>query len=136
MSEPSEPVELGFRQRLAATFAAELDGRIYENAAPPDAKTPYAVYRRVAPGVRHTRNRLTARITLGLYGESYADVKRLQAAVEKGMGDFRRGWLSAVEAVECPVWVYFIKPYTMPDLYQATTKRRIAVSDFEITYRI
>lgn len=132
----SEPVELGFRQRLTALFAAELEGRVFENAAPPDTQVPFALYRRVAPAVRRGGRIETARITLGLYGENYADVKRLQGRVQAAIGAIRREWLSGVDEDECPVWVYFIRPYTMPDLYQTPTRRRVAVSEFEITYAI
>ena len=52
----SDPVELGFRQRLAGEFAAELGTRIFENAAPPDTALPYATYRRVSPSLATSTN--------------------------------------------------------------------------------
>ena len=128
----SDPVELGFRQRLAAAFDTELDGRVYENVAPPDATIPMATYRRVSTGeaVKHVK---TARLQIIVYDDSYTDVKRLQKQIEAHLGDLRGTWLSET-GVDCPVWVYRIKPYTMADGYQPATKRRAAISEFEIKY--
>ena len=92
----SEPVELEFRQRVAAAFAADLAGRVYDLAIPPDAK-------------------------------------RLQRRIERYMGNLRGTWL-AEGGGECPVWVYAIRPVTMGDVFQGATRRRIAVSEFEILY--
>lgn len=128
----SDPVELGFRQRLAGAFSADLGARIYENAAPPDTALPYATYRRVSPGDT-AYGKSTARIQVVLVDDTYADVKRLQGAIERYMGNLRSVWISDA-ADECPAWVYRVKVFTMPDVYQASTRRRLAVSDFEIMY--
>jgi hypothetical protein len=129
----SDPVELGFRQRVAAAFAAELDGRVFQLVIPPDTTTPLAVYRRVGQG--ETDNRLkTARLQLAIYDDSYTDAKRLQARVEEYLAGLRRVWLSG-DGEACPVWVHLIKAFTMPDGYQAATRRRVAVSEYEIKYQ-
>lgn len=128
----SDPVELGFRQRLAAEFATELGTRIYENAAPPDTALPYATYRRVAPGDEQHRVK-TARIQVIVVDDNYADAKRLQSRIEKALRGLRSRWISDAGA-ECPAWVYRIRAFTMPDVYQASTRRRLAISDFEILY--
>jgi hypothetical protein len=123
---------LGFRQRLAGEFSAELGTRIYENAAPPDTALPYATYRRVSPG-DETYGVKTARIQVIVVDDSYADAKRLQGRIEKAMRGLRARWISDAGA-DCPAWVYRIKTSTMPDVYQSTTRRRLAISDFEILY--
>lgn len=128
----SDPIELGFRQRVAAEFAADLAGRVYELVLPPDTTLPAATYRRVAPGEETPRWR-TARLQLMLYDVEYTDVKRLQARIEERLKTIRGTWLSAA-GDDCPVWVYLIKPYTMPDAYQTATRRRVAISEFEIKY--
>ena len=128
----SDPVELGFRQRLAGEFAAELGTRIYENAAPPDTALPYATYRRVSPGDSQYGTN-TARLQVVLVDDSYADIKRLQREIERSLGNLRHVWISNA-GDDCPVWVYRIKSFTMPDVYQASTRRRLAISDFEILY--
>ncbi len=128
----SDPVELGFRQRLAGAFSTELGTRIFENAAPPDTTLPYATYRRVAPGDEEY-NVKTARVQVVLVDDSYADAKRLQGRIEKAMRGLRGRWLSEPGS-DCPVWVYRIRTFTMPDVYQASTRRRLAISDFEIKY--
>ena len=99
----SEPVELEFRQRVAAAFAADLAGRVYDLAIPPGAVTPLATYR------------------------------RLPGRIKRYMGNLRGTWL-AEGGGECPVWVYAIRPVTMGDVFQGATRRRIAVSEFEILY--
>ena len=128
----SDPVELGFRQRLAGAFSTELGTRIFENAAPPDTTLPYATYRRVAPGESEYGQK-TARIQVIVVDDSYADAKRLQAEIERYLANLRRVWISE-PGDDCPAWVYRIKPFTMPDVYQASTRRRLAISDFEIKY--
>jgi hypothetical protein len=128
----SEPVELGFRQRLTAMFGGELGGRVFENAAPPDTPLPYATYRRVSPGADEYGLR-RARLQVVLVGEEYAAVKRLQGAVEAALGGVRREWMSGA-GIDCPVWVYRIRAVTMPDVYQSSTRRRLAISDFDILY--
>jgi len=128
----SDPVELGFRQRLAGAFSGELSTRIFENAAPPDTALPYATYRRVSPGESDRRTK-TARIQVIVVDDSYADAKRLQGRIEQYMAGLRRVWISE-PGDDCPAWVYRIKPFTMPDVYQASTRRRLAISDFEILY--
>lgn len=128
----SDPVELGFRQRLAAEFATELGTRIYENAAPPDTALPYATYRRVSPGDEEYHVK-TARIQVVVVDDNYADAKRLQGRIEKAMRGLRARWISDAGS-DCPAWVYRIRPFTMPDVYQASTRRRLAISDFEILY--
>ena len=128
----SDPVELGFRQRLAGAFSTELGTRIFENAAPPDTTLPYATYRRVLPGESEYGQK-TARIQVIVVDDSYADAKRLQSRIERYMGNLRGTWL-AEGGGECPVWVYAIRPVTMGDVFQGATRRRIAVSEFEILY--
>lgn len=128
----SDPVELGFRQRVAAAFATELDGRVYELASPPDAATPYAVYRRIGEG--STSGRLkNARLQLSIFDPSYSDAKRLQGEVEEYLANLRRDWLSG-DGDACPVWIHLIKAHTMADGLQGATRRRVAVSEFEIMY--
>lgn len=128
----SEPVELGFRQRLAATFGEELDGRVYEQVAPPDAKVPYVVYRRTgSPAGGRTAEAL---IQVTLFDESYAAVKRLQGRIESALGGLRGAWLSG-SGDECPVWVYLIRPQTLADGFQAATRRRVAATEFTIKYK-
>lgn len=128
----SEPVELGFRKRVAAAFATDLGSKVYELVVPPDVKPPFAVYRRVSPGDTQYRVK-TARLQLSIYDDTYTDVKRLQRDIEQYMAGLRRVWLSG-DGDECPVWVHLIKAFTMPDGYQVATKRRVAVSEFEIKY--
>lgn len=128
----SEPVELEFRQRVAAAFAADLAGRVYDLAIPPDAVTPLATYRRL-PVLASMRGAKLARIQLMVIDDSYADAKRLQGRIERYMGNLRGTWL-AEGGGECPVWVYAIRPVTMGDVFQGATRRRIAVSEFEILY--
>ena len=128
----SEPIELGFRQRVAAAFAEELEGRVFEMVAPPDTKTPYAVYRRTASptGGRAAE----AVIQLTLFDESYAAVKRLQGRIEEYLRGLRSTWLSG-NGDDCPVWVYLIRPQTMNDGYQAATRRRAAITEYTIKYK-
>ncbi len=129
----SEPVELGFRQRLAAAFATELEGRVYELVAPPEAKLPLATYRRMST-VDDGGGMKAARITLTLVDDEYAAVKRLQEQIERYLAGLRATWLSSGSAGDCPVWVFMIKPSTQADGYQGATRRRVAVSDIEIRY--
>lgn len=128
----SEPIELGFRKRVAAAFANELSGRVFETVVPPDATLPFATYRRVAPGETQYRVK-TARLQMIIHDDAYTDAKRLQHAIEQYLAGLRRVWLSG-DGDECPVWVHLIKAITMPDGYQASTRRRLAISEFEIKY--
>ena len=128
----SEPIELGFRKRVTVAFTDELGGRVFETVVPPDATLPLATYRRVSPG--ETQHRVkTARLQFVIHADTYTDAKRLQRDIENYMAGLRRVWLSG-DGDECPVWVHLIKAFTMPDGYQASTRRRLAVSEFEIKY--
>ncbi len=124
----SEPVELAFREQLAARFAAELGGRVYDLVNPPDAVLPLATYRRVGSDRVTTAGR--ARIQVTIKGEQYAAVKRLQKAVEDYFGGFRGNWLGS----ETCVWVHHIRTATLADTHQGATRARVASSEFEIMY--
>jgi hypothetical protein len=129
----SEPVELSFRQRLAAAFASELGDRVYDLVQPPDAAKPLALYRRVGADESGDSQNLRARIQVTVKDDSYTDAKRLQKRIEGYMRTIRGEWLAGA-GEECPVWVYQVKPVTMPDVYQPSTRMRLAVSDFIIHY--
>lgn len=124
----SEPVELAFREQLAARFADELGGRVYDLVSPPEAALPLATYQRV--GGDRDRQSPRARIQVSLRGEKYADVKRLQRAVEAYFGGFRRDWLGS----ETCVWAHGVRVTTLPDRFMGATRHRVAVSEFDILY--
>lgn len=124
----SEPVELAFREQLAARFAGELGGRVYDLVSPPEAALPLATYQRVGSDARGTPGR--ARIQVTFRAETYKDVKRLQRAVEDYFRELGRGWLGS----ETCVWTHHIRPATMADRFMGATRHRVAVSEFEILY--
>lgn len=125
----SEPVELAFREQMAARFAAELGGRVYDLVSPPEAALPLATYQRVGSGGDPADRR--ARIQVMLRAERYADVKRLQRQVETYFSGFRRGWLGANDAC---VWVHAVRVTTLADRFLGATRHRVAVSEFDILY--
>ena len=124
----SEPVELAFREQLAARFAEELEGRVFDLVSPPEAKLPLATYQRTGSG--GNRSSARARIQVTLRDEKYAEVKRLQKAVEVYLGGFRRGWMGS----ETCVWVHDVRVTTLPDRFLGATRHRVAVSEFDILY--
>lgn len=129
----SEPIELGFRQRLAASFADELNGRVFEMVYPPDTAGPMAIYRRVPGGGGASPRNRQARIQVTFRDSTYSAVKRLQKEAETLFGSMRGQWL-AVEGVDCPVWVYGVDVATGADGYQASTRMRAATTEFLFRY--
>lgn len=124
----SEPVELAFREQLAARFAAELGGRVYDLVSPPEATLPLAVYQRVGSGGDLAAPR--ARIQVTLRAERYTDVKRLQEEVERYFREFRRDWMGS----ETCVWAHAVRVTTLADRFLGATRHRVAVSEFDILY--
>lgn len=119
----SEPVELAFREQLAARFSVELGGRVYDLVSPPEAALPLATYQRV--GGDGTR----ARIQVVLRAESYRDVKRLQKTIE----DYFRKFRGELGQETC-VWAYQVRATTLADRFMGPTRHRLAVSEFEILH--
>lgn len=124
----SEPVELAFREQLAARFADELGGRVFDLASPPEARLPLVTYQRVGAGGDRTAPR--ARIQVSFRDEKYAEVKRLQGKVEAYFREVRATWLGG----ETCVWVHGVTATTLPDRFLGATRHRVAVSEFEILY--
>ncbi len=125
----SEPVELAFREQLAARFAAELGGRVYDRVSPPEATLPLVTYQRVGSGGDSADPR--AQIQVTLRAERYADAKRLQQQIESYFGGFRRGWMGKSDAC---VWVHHVRATTLADRFLGATRHREAVSEFDILY--
>lgn len=138
-------VELAFRQELEKRFYPELGERIYDNAHPPDAALPLAMYRRISAAGRPvvyggTENWLQARIQLTLKSESYTVVKRLQQRIEQFFAAFSGRMGRAGDAdwhadACCPVTVHYVEVVTMPDFREPTSRARLAISDFIVRYQ-
>lgn len=128
----SAPVELAFREQLAAQFAADLAGRVYDLVSPPDVALPLATYRCLDGDATATPRR--ARILVALRDTSYSAVKRLQQQVEAYFAGLVRTWMGTADPVKCRVWVYSIDVATRQDGFQAATRQRVAMSEFVIRY--
>lgn len=125
----SEPIELAFREHLAAAFAGDFAGRVYDLVHPPDAALPLVTYRRTGSGGDRIDGEATMQITVK--AELYTDAKRLQERIEAYMGNLRRTWLGSAD--NC-VWVHLVTTRRAPDVYQPSTRLRLAVTDFVIKY--
>lgn len=133
-------VELAFRQELEKRFYPELGERIYDNAHPPDAALPLAMYRRISAASRPviyggTENWLQARIQLTLKSENYTVVKRLQQRIEQFFAAFSGRMGRTCDAGCCPVTVHYVEVVTMPDFREPTSRARLAISDFIVRYQ-
>ena len=132
-------VELAFRQEVAERFRPELGGRVFDNAHPAEAALPLAMYRRIGAATRpvaygETVNWLQARIQWTLKGESYSEVKRLQARMERFFASFS-GLMGRAGGEECcPVRVHYVEVITLPDMREPNSRARLALSDYIIRY--
>lgn len=134
----SEIVELAFRQELVGAFSPELGERVYDNAHPPEAVRPLAMYRRIGAGTRRAvfggvDNWREARIQLTLKGESYSELKRLQDRIERHFETFSGRLGRAIEGC-CPVTAHSVQVVTMPDFREPNSRERLAISDFIVRY--
>ena len=129
----SMPVELALRQELAATFAAELVGRIYGLVSPPDALLPLVTYRRLGSGPNNGPRRV-AQMQVTIRDREYTDLKRLQHRIETHLTGLARTWMGDPPNDECAVWVHSISARTLADGFQPSTRLLQATSDIEIVY--
>lgn len=132
----TQPIELAFRQRVAAAFSEALGNRIYGVVSPPDAEKPVATYRRLTGGgpAPAAGGGKTANIGLTLRDEDYTSLKQLQRDIEEYLESLRGVWLADEDGVTCPIWVYQIKAETGQDAYQASTRDRVVSTVFNIHY--
>lgn len=129
----SAPVTLAMRQELAAAFAAELGGRVYDLSSPPEAVLPLATYRLLDSDEAVASHR-AARIQVTLRHEEYAPLKRLQQRVMAHFGGLTREWMGAAGEAECPVWVHSVDARAGGDGFQQGTRHRFAVVELTVRY--
>lgn len=87
-----------------ATLTALLGGRVYPDAAPAEADTPYAVYETVAdedvqPTFRGASGVAAGRFDVTVYGDSKAQVKPVTKRIRAMLKDFRPGLWGAYRVV-------------------------------------